>query len=73
MAKSQQDRFAVKRGPIEAANRLARLLDPHLHLPVELVAKEESWSVRKTFLFVLGISFVLWAATFAGFLFLFGP
>jgi len=72
MAKSQQDRFAVKRGPIEAANALGRLLDPHLASPVE-IAKEESWPVRKTFLFVLGISFVLWAVTFTSFILLFGP
>jgi hypothetical protein len=73
VAKSHQERFAVKRGAIDAANRLGRLLDPHLHSPSENVAKEESWSIRKTFLLVMGISFVLWAATFAGFLFLFGP
>jgi hypothetical protein len=73
MAKSQQDGFAVKRGPIEAANTLGRLLDPHLHSPVEIVAKEESWPIGKTLLLVLGISFVLWAVTFTGFLFLFGP
>jgi hypothetical protein len=73
VAKSHQDRLAGKRGPIEAANTLGRLIDPRLHSPVENVANEDGWSIRKTFLFVLGISFVLWAATFAGFLFLYGP
>ena len=73
MAKSQQDRFAVKRGPVDAANTLGSLPDPQLDSSVEIVANEESWLIGKTFLYVLGISFVLWAATFAVFLFLFGP
>jgi hypothetical protein len=57
------------------ANALARLLDPYRpsSLDADNMAEEGPWPIRKAFLYVLGISVVLWAATFAGFLLLFGP
>jgi hypothetical protein len=74
MAKLEQGKFASKRGLVEGANTLARLLDPHLQSrsKVENVAKEERWPLRKTFLFVGSISLVLWATIFAVIRFLLG-
>jgi len=65
MAKSPQKDFAGRRGVIEAADTLGSLLDPHLHSPTENVANEESWSLRKTFLLIVGVSLLLWALTIA--------
>jgi len=73
MANTQLERIAVKHGLIEAGTRLGKLLDPHLHAPTENVAKEEIWPLRKTLLFVVGVSLLLWAAVFAVFRFLLGP
>jgi len=75
MAKLDQEKFAVKGRLVEIANRLARFLDPGLSSKsqTEQISGEEQWPLRKTLLFVLGISLALWAASYVVFRFLLGP
>jgi hypothetical protein len=67
MAKIEQETSVLKRVTVDMADTLADFLNPHLESrsPVENSAEDESWPLRKTFLFVVGISLVLWALIFA--------
>lgn len=73
MAKLDQEKFAAKAWLVAIANKLAKLLDPHLPSKVEYASEEEHWPLRQTILFVVGVSLVLWAMGYVVFRFLASP
>jgi hypothetical protein len=70
----QGGKSAVKGWLVQCGHAVARLLDPHLHSGSEVEDRSgaDRWPLRKTLLYVVGISLVIWAVTFVVFRFLFG-
>lgn len=73
MGNFDPEKDAVRGRLAELITFIAKLFDPHLVLPSEEgnAPKEARWAVRKAYLFIIGISLVLWALGYAVVYFLF--
>jgi len=74
MATRRDGKSVLKGWLVECSRAVGRLLDPHLRSSSEMerVSGADRWPLRKTLLYVGGISLVIWAVTFVVFRFLFG-
>jgi hypothetical protein len=74
MVTRRDGKSVLKGWLVEFGRTVGRLLDPHLRSgsEVERASGADRWPLRKTLLYLIGISLLIWAATIVVIRFLFG-